>query len=167
MEEMSFCEGVQCASSQEPVGSKAKFKPKLPWLWEQMLCLQQHRKGWWGGDGVHPLGSPVQTQLGSGQLCAFGHRTVSCDSRIWAKWTVGLSSRVLCSSGQSGKAGLNPADGWSVSAIHFSSLQSWSSDYGGNAHVIEVLETGWWLNRHLYKEHEKTSTGYLTSGKLV
>lgn len=126
--------------------------------------------GWEGssiGEGTgHLVGRPVQPQVGSGQLCAFGFRALSCNNRIWAKWPVGLSSRVLHSSGQWG-GGSNAADGWSFSAIHFFSLQSWNSDYGGNIDIIEELETGRWLNRHLYKEHEKTSTSYLTSGKLV
>ena len=38
---------------------------------------------------------------------------------------------------------------------------------GGNVQVIGVLETGWWLNRRLFKEHEKTSPSYVTSGKSV
>lgn len=103
MEEMSPWEDMQCVSSQEPAGSKAKSNPscydcRSPCA----LCSPMRREQRWGGDRGHSVERPVQPQLGPGQLRIFGLRTLFCSNRIWAKWPMGLSSRVLHSSGQSG-----------------------------------------------------------------
>lgn len=103
MEEMSPWEDVQCVSSQEPAGSKAKSNPSCHDCRSPCaLCSPMRREQRWGGDRGHCVERPVQPQLGPGQLRIFGLRTLFCSNRIWAKWPVGLSSRVLHSSGQSG-----------------------------------------------------------------